>query len=171
VEIPFKESRPKLDETVFVAPGAKIIGDVTMAEDSSVWYNAVLRGDINGIIIGKGSNIQDLACLHVEDEVGVVIGENCVVGHSAVIHAAHIEDGVLVGIGSTLLNKCHIGSESVIAAGALVSPGKIIPPRSMVVGVPGKIVRQVTDQEIVDIKNLAKKYKNLAKHVKLQITG
>lgn len=154
---------PKIDDTVYIAEGARILGDVVLHENVNIWYNATLRADENQIEIGKNSNVQDNAVIHLSENSKVIIGENVTVGHSAIVHGAIIEDNVIIGMGATILDNAVIGKNSIIAANALVSKDKIIPEGSLVIGVPGKVVRKLTDEEIgANIKN-AKKYVNNAK--------
>lgn len=156
----FEGKDPVLDAKSFLADGAKVIGDVTMKEFSSMWCNAVARGDVNRIEIGRYSNVQDNSVLHVADDFPAIIGDFVTVGHNAVVHGAVIEDHCLIGIGAILLNGAVIGRGSIIAAGALVREGQIIPPHSLVVGVPAKVVKAVPD-EMGSIHAQALKYKTL----------
>ncbi len=153
---------PKLGKGVYIAKGAVVIGDVTLGAHSSVWFNAVLRGDINRIIVGHHTNIQDNAVLHLADELPCTIGNYVTVGHAAIVHACTVQDEVLVGMGSTILDGAVIGKQCVIGARALVTQGARIPPGSLVVGVPAKILRKLTVQERARIKMLAKKYSGAA---------
>jgi carbonic anhydrase/acetyltransferase-like protein (isoleucine patch superfamily) len=157
------EYSPQLSKNVYIAEGAMVIGQVFLSENSSVWFNSVLRADINYIKIGKGTNIQDLSTLHVTDTQGVDIGENCVVGHNAVIHGATIGNNVLVGMGSIILNGAKIGNNCVIGAGALVLENMAVPDGSLVVGNPAKIKRHVREDELEQIKFWGEKYCRLAK--------
>jgi carbonic anhydrase/acetyltransferase-like protein (isoleucine patch superfamily) len=149
-------------ETAFVAPGAVVVGEVTLGPRSSVWFGAVLRGDMDAIVVGEESNIQDNSVVHVDTGVPVTIGKRVVIGHRAVIHGATVEDDCLIGMGSILLNRCRIGAGSLVAAGALVSEDKIIPPGSLVVGVPGKVVGQLTPEMKLAIARGAEHYVALA---------
>lgn len=149
--------------SAFIAPGAVVIGDVTLGEESSIWYNTVLRGDINEIKIGAHSNIQDGTVVHLADDYGAYVGEYVTVGHKALIHACKIDDEVLVGMGAIILDGAEIGARSIIGAGALVTKGKIIPPGSLVMGSPGKIVRQLDQTEQLAIRQWAEKYVEVAK--------
>lgn len=132
----------------YLAEDATVIGDVIVGEQASIWYGTVLRGDVDKITIGARTSIQDNSVVHCATGMPTVIGNDCVVGHNAVLHSCTVEDGCLIGMGAVLLDGCKIGAESVIAAGSVVSPGKVIPPRSMVMGVPGKVVRQLTDADL-----------------------
>ncbi len=151
-------AEPKIHPTVFIAQTATVIGDVTIGKDSSVWFSAVLRGDAAPITVGEGTSVQDGAVLHVDDEIPCSVGNRVTIGHGAIIHGAVVEDDCLIGIGSIILNKAYIGSFSLIAAGALVPEGMEVPPRSVVMGVPGKIVRQVSEADIERIRNGAQNY-------------
>lgn len=135
----------KIHPTAFVAPTASVMGDVTLGEDASVWYQCVLRGDIAPIIIGARSNIQDLTMVHVDVDLPCVIGEDVVVGHRCILHGCTIENGSLIGMGAIVLNNARIGAGSVIGAGAVVTEGKVIPPGSVVLGAPAKVVKPVDE--------------------------
>jgi carbonic anhydrase/acetyltransferase-like protein (isoleucine patch superfamily) len=154
----FLRKKPSLGEGVYIATGAMVLGDVTLGEYSSVWYNAVLRGDINRIVVGHHSNIQDNAVLHLADDFPCLIGNYVTVGHSAVIHACTVEDEVLVGMGAVILDGAVVGKQSIIGAKALVTQGTRIPPGSMVLGAPAKVVRALTRKERAGLKAWAKKY-------------
>ena len=143
----FQDFTPQIHPSARLAETAAVIGDVALEENVTIWYGAVLRGDVGPIRIGRGSNIQDNCTVHCTVDVPTVVGENVVVGHGAILHSCTVGDGCLIGMGAILLDGCVIGEGSVIAAGALVPPGKSIPPRSLVMGVPGRVVRQVTEEE------------------------
>ncbi len=168
---PYKKYVPRIHRTVFVAPTAAVIGQVEIGAGSSVWFGAVLRGDINKIKVGKGTNIQDNAVLHVEARIPCIVGSRVVIGHQATVHACRVGDGALIGIGARVLNRVLVGEESVVAAGAVVLEGMRIPPRSLVAGVPAKIVRKVTAREIAKNRQNALHYRTLASwyndHLKL----
>lgn len=145
----YKGISPTIDESAFVAEGAHIIGDVHIGEHSSVWFNCVLRGDCYYIRIGENTNIQDGTIIHVTSgRFPTIIGNYVTVGHSAVLHGCTVKDRCLIGIGAIVLDDVTIGEESFIAAGSLVTPSTVIPPRSMVMGAPAKVRRQVTDLEV-----------------------
>ncbi|MET8977231.1 gamma carbonic anhydrase family protein [Streptomyces sp. NPDC004539] len=138
---------PKIDAEAFVAPTATVIGDVTLGAGASVWYGAVLRGDVESIAVGAASNIQDNCTLHADPGFPVRVGERVSVGHNAVVHGATVEDDCLVGMGATVLNGAVIGAGSLVAAQALVPQGMVVPPGSLVAGVPAKVRRELTPQE------------------------
>jgi carbonic anhydrase/acetyltransferase-like protein (isoleucine patch superfamily) len=150
---PIKGITPTVDASAYVDVSAQVIGDVAIGAESSVWMNVVIRGDVNTIRIGRRTNIQDLTMVHVNSGTHPTsIGDEVTVGHSAVVHGCTIEDRVLVGMGAILLNGVHVEHDSVIAAGTLVTEGTRIPARSLVMGRPGKVKRQLTNDEIVEIR-------------------
>ncbi|WP_437850250.1 gamma carbonic anhydrase family protein [Sorangium sp. So ce302] len=135
---------PRLGRDVFLAPNATVIGDVELGDEASVWFGAVLRGDIGAIRVGPRTNVQDLACLHLTGGVSqTIVGADVTIGHSAILHGCRVGDGCLIGMGSIVLDNVEIGERSVIAAGAVVPPGRVIPPRSMVRGNPARVVGEV----------------------------
>src|SRR5882762_6131515 len=158
----FLRKKPSLGNGVYIAKGAVVFGDVTIGDHSSIWYNAVLRGDINRIVIGHHTNIQDNAILHLADDFPCLVGNYVTVGHSAIVHACTVGDEVLVGMGSTILDGAVIGEQSLIGANALVTQGTQIPPRSLVLGSPARVVRQLTSEERSKLKGMAEKYVELA---------
>ena len=153
---------PKLGLSVYIAPGAAVVGDVTLGDFSSVWFNAVLRGDINRIVIGHHTNIQDNSVLHLADEFPCILGNYVTVGHGAIIHACSVGNEVLVGMGSTLLDGVVVGDQSLIGARALVTPRTQIPPGSLVLGAPARVVRELSPAERAGLKGMAEKYVHLA---------
>ena len=153
-----KDKKPKNSGENWVAPNATIIGDVTLEKNTSIWFNAVLRGDIENILIEEGSNVQDGSVLHTDPGCPLKVGKNVTIGHLVMLHGCVIEDDCLIGIGSTILNKAKIGKNSIIGANALITENKVIPERSLVIGSPGKIIRQVTEEEIKSIKENAEHY-------------
>jgi carbonic anhydrase/acetyltransferase-like protein (isoleucine patch superfamily) len=159
----FNSLKLDFDKTVATFPGSHIIGDVKIGENSSVWYNAVIRGDIEPIVIGKNSNIQDNCVIHCTDNLPTTLGDNVSVGHGAILHSCEIGENVLIGMNATVLNKAKIGKDSVVGAGTLVAEGKEFPEGSLILGVPGKVVRQLTLDEIEKIKENALVYVELAK--------
>lgn len=153
---------PSLGKDVFVAPGARLVGDVTLGDHSSVWFNAVLRGDINRIVVGHHTNIQDNAVLHVADDFACRVGNWVTVGHGAIVHACTIEDETLIGMGATILDGAVIGAQSLIGANALVPQGFRVPPGSLVLGVPARVVRALEAVERARLKTWAEKYVTVA---------
>ncbi|HEY1788036.1 MAG TPA: gamma carbonic anhydrase family protein [Verrucomicrobiae bacterium] len=154
----FLGKTPGLGRGVFIAKTATVIGDVTLGAHSSVWYGAVVRGDINRIAVGHHSNIQDNAVLHVADDFACLVGNWVTVGHGAIVHACKVGDEVLVGMGAVILDGAVIGKQSLIGAKALVTQGMKIPPGSLVLGAPAKVVRALTKQERAGLKWWAEKY-------------
>jgi carbonic anhydrase/acetyltransferase-like protein (isoleucine patch superfamily) len=159
----FNGKKPKISRDAFVAETAVIIGDVTVESDVSIWYGAVLRGDIAPIFIGKGTNIQDNAVVHVDSEMPCIINENVTVGHSAVIHSAMIESDCLIGMGATILSGALIKKQSIIGANALVPGNAVIDESSLAMGLPCKVIRKLTESEIFSIKENAVHYIDLSK--------
>jgi carbonic anhydrase/acetyltransferase-like protein (isoleucine patch superfamily) len=149
---------PEIDATAFVAPDATVIGKVRLRANSSVWFGARLRGDNEWIEIGEGSNVQENAVLHTDWGFPVVIGRNCTIGHLAMIHGCTIGDGSLIGMSATILNGAVIGQGCLIGAGALVTEGKVIPDRTLVVGTPAKVVRDLTEAEVDGLLKSATNY-------------
>ena len=137
-----------LDSTVFIADGARVVGDVEIGEQSSVWFNAVVRGDTSTVRIGARTNIQDGAVVHTDTGKPCAIGDDCTIGHNAVVHGCTIGNGSLIGMGAIVLSGAMIGDESLVAAGALIPEGKEFPPRSLLVGSPAKLVRALGDDEV-----------------------
>jgi carbonic anhydrase/acetyltransferase-like protein (isoleucine patch superfamily) len=146
--IEYKGKKPVIGERVFIAEGAKIVGDVEIGDDSSVFYNAVIRADLAEIRIGKRTNIQDNVTIHLSTDVGVHVGNDVTVGHNAVLHACDIDDNVLVGMGAILMDGAHIKSNCVVAAGAIVTQGKEFPEGTLIVGAPAHVARELTAEEI-----------------------
>ena len=152
------DAAPSVADTAWIAPTAVLVGAVEIAEGASIWYGAVLRGDNEPIVIGRNSNVQDNAVFHTDAGIPVTVGEGVSVGHGAIVHGATVGDHVLVGMGAILMNRSVIGSETLIAAGALVPEGASIPPRSLVVGVPAKVARSLTDEEVEKLHRNARTY-------------
>jgi carbonic anhydrase/acetyltransferase-like protein (isoleucine patch superfamily) len=149
---------PSIHPTAFIAPGAVIVGDVAIGEEASVWYGAVLRADLNRISIGPRSNIQDGSVVHLADELGVSLGQYVTCGHAAILHACSIDDEVLIGMGSTILDGARIGARSVIGANSLVTQGMEIPPGSLVLGSPARVRRALDLEEQAGVRAWAEKY-------------
>jgi len=156
-----EDKRPKIHPSCFIAPNATIVGDVEIAEGCGIWYNAVIRADLNPIRIGKNSNVQDNCIIHVSEENGTFIGENVSIGHGAMVHGARISNNVIVGIKAVVLDGAEIGEGSVIGAGAVVKSGMRVPPKSLVVGVPGRIVRENDDSLLAYAIKNAEVYQKL----------
>lgn len=168
--IPFKDKIPQVGANVFIAEGAKVIGEVQIGDESSVWFNCVLRGDINLIKIGKRSNIQDLSTLHtwgrtyddnggiVDSGLPVIIGDDVTIGHNCVIHACVIKDRVLIGMNAVVMDGAVIDEDSIVGAGSVVTKGKTFPKRSLIVGNPAKVVRSLSDDEVAFLRQSALNY-------------
>lgn len=154
----FLRKQPRLGKNVYIAKGAHVLGDVKLGAHSSVWYGAVLRGDINRIVVGHHSNVQDNAVLHLADDYACILGNYVTVGHSAIVHACKVSDEVLIGMGAVILDGAVIGKQSLIGAKALVKQGMKIPPGSLVLGAPAKVVRKLTAEERAGLKHWATKY-------------
>jgi len=150
---------PQIHESAFVEGSAQVIGDVRIGEESSIWFNAVVRGDVYYIRLGNRTNIQDNSVIHVKDgSHATIIEDEVTVGHSVTLHGCYVERGSLIGIGSIILDDVRIGSHSIVAAGALVSPGTVVPPRSLVMGFPAKVKRTLTDEEVAGLDVFWKNY-------------
>ena len=158
---------PEINTDSWVAPNAIIIGKVKLEKNSSIWFNAVLRGDIEKIVIGENSNIQDGSVLHTDPGCPLTVGKGVTVGHMVMLHGCEISDDTLIGIGSTILNKAKIGKNCIIGANTLVTENKVIPDNSLVLGSPGKVIRKVTDDEIKVICENAKHYVENSKRYKI----
>jgi len=152
------DNTPSVPASAFVAPNATLIGDVTLGERASVFYGAVLRADTDRITIGDETNLQDNVVMHVDHGVAATIGARVTVGHGAILHGCTVEDDCLIGMGATVMNHAVIGTGSLVAAGALVTEGTIVPPRSLVAGVPGKVRRELTDEEYEGVRSGATNY-------------
>ena len=160
--VSFDGHTPAVDATAFVAPNATLIGRVTVAADSSVFYGSVLRADTDSISIGVGSNVQDNVSMHTDEGLQLVVGNGVSIGHGAVVHGCVIEDDCLIGMGATILNRAVIGAGSLVAAGAVVLEDTVIPPGSLVAGVPAKVRRELTEEEIAGVRHNATHYVALA---------
>jgi len=158
---------PEISADSWIAPNATIIGKVKLEKNSSIWFNAVLRGDIEKIVIGENSNIQDGSVLHTDPGCPLTVGKGVTVGHMVMLHGCEISDDTLIGIGSTILNKAKIGKNCIIGANTLVTENKTIPDNSLVLGSPGKVIRKVTDNEIKVIRENAKHYVKNSKRYKI----
>ena len=161
--LPFKGKWPTIAEDVFIAPNAMVIGDVTIHEGVSIWYNAVIRGDTGPIVIGRRTNVQDNCTFHLDEDAPLTVGEECTIGHNAVVHGATIGDRVLIGMNAVVLSHAQVGSSTVIGACALVGERKRIPEKVLAVGVPAKVVRELTETEQESIVESAAGYCERAK--------
>jgi carbonic anhydrase/acetyltransferase-like protein (isoleucine patch superfamily) len=159
---PFNDSKPTIAGSVYIADTALVIGDVEIGEDSSVWFGSVLRGDVNYIRVGARTNIQDMTMIHVSGGThATVLEDEITVGHRVTLHGCHVESRCLIGIGAILLDGVHVGNNSIVAAGSLLTPGMIIPARSMVMGSPAKVKRELTDDEIAYLDRSWQNYTRL----------
>jgi len=157
--LPYKGKRPKLHETVYVEASARIIGDVIIGAYASVWFNAVVRGDVNYIRIGERTNVQDNSVLHVTKDVyPLIIGSDVTIGHNAVLHGCIVKDRCLIGMGSIILDDAEIGEDTIVGAGALVTERTKVPPKSLILGAPARVVRKLSGEEVERILTAAKNY-------------
>jgi len=157
------KASPEAHPTSFVAPDARLIGDVSLAANTSVWYQCVLRADIEKIVIGPSSNIQDGTVIHLSSDMGTTVGQFVTCGHKALLHACSIDDEVLIGMGSIIMDGVEVGARSIVGAGSLVTAGTIIPPGSLVLGSPACVVRALDDEEQKSIRHWAEKYVQVSK--------
>ena len=155
---PLGELTPKVDPDSWIAPNATLIGQVEVAKGASIWWNCTVRGDTDLLSVGENSNIQDNSVLHTDPGIPMVVGKNVTVGHRVILHGCTIGDNTLIGMGSTLLNGSVIGKNCLIGANTLIPAGKVIPDRSLVVGLPGRIVRELTDEEVAGLQTSADRY-------------
>lgn len=161
--IPFDTYTPTIGEDVFIASNASVIGRTFLGDGASIWFGAVLRGDIAEVRVGNNSNIQDNSVMHVGTDEPVIVGDNVVVGHKAMLHGCTVEDECLIGMGATILNRAVIGRGSIVGAGALVPQDAVIPPYSMVIGFPAKVRRELTEEERKSPLHFANKYAGVAR--------
>ena len=156
---PFQSKNPKIHETAFIAGDAIVIGDVEIGEQASVWYGSILRGDVNFIRIGARTNIQDGTIIHVSRQThSTVLEEEITVGHRVTLHGCYVETGCLIGIGAIVMDGARVGRNSLVGAGSLVTPGTAIPPRSLVLGSPARVKRELTDEEVSDLEKFWRNY-------------
>lgn len=168
----FDGVQPSFGRDVFVAPGAAVVGRVRLGDLVSIWYSAVLRGDVHTITVGARSNVQDGAVLHgTLDEFPVVLGERVSIGHQATVHGATVEDGALIGIGARVLDGARVGAGALVAAGAVVREGMIVPPHHLVVGVPGTVKRELSAREREVVARTPERYLELARRARLSLSG
>jgi len=144
----FKEFYPKIDSSAWIAPSADLIGNIEIGEDSSVWFGCVIRSDINEVKIGNKTNIQDLSCIHTDTNTKTIIGDNVTIGHKVMLHGCTIENNCLIGMSATILDNAIIGEGSIVGANSLVTSGKIFPPRSLIMGSPAKVVKELTQEDV-----------------------
>jgi carbonic anhydrase/acetyltransferase-like protein (isoleucine patch superfamily) len=168
ISLPFEGHTPEVDETAWIAQNATLIGRVRIHPDASVWFGAVLRGDIDEIVLGAGSNLQDNVVVHTELGSPTIVGTGVSVGHGAVVHGCTIEDGCLIGMNATVLTGAVVGHDSLVGAGSVVLEGAMIPPRSLVAGIPAKVRRQLTDEEIAGMHGNSARYVTRAQAYGLQ---
>lgn len=154
----YKDKRPEFGRAVYIDVDAVIIGDVVIERGANIWPGAVLRGDVERITIGAETSVQDNSVLHTDPEYPTFVGKRVIIGHGVILHGATVGDDALIGMGSTLLNGCVIGAQSIVGAGALVTQGKVFPPRSMILGAPAKLVREVTDEDLETAVELHARY-------------
>ncbi len=164
--LPYKNEYPNIDANAWIAPGAVVIGDVKIGQDSAVWFGCVVRGDVHKIEIGNRSNIQDLSMVHVthykkadkSDGHPTIIGDDVTIGHRVMLHGCTVENACLIGMSATILDGAIIGKESIVGAGSLVTKNKVFPPRSLIMGSPAKVVRELSDDEVEELYASAKRY-------------
>jgi carbonic anhydrase/acetyltransferase-like protein (isoleucine patch superfamily) len=154
----FGDKRPQIDPESWIAPDATLIGDVRLGRNASVWWKATLRGDNDPIVIGEHSNVQDGSVLHTDIGAPLAIGRGVTIGHLVMLHGCTIEDGALIGIGATILNHARIGRHSIVGANALIPEGRVFPERSLIIGAPGRVVRELRDDEVAALANSAAHY-------------
>ena len=162
----YKDKQPIIDASCFIAGGARIVGDVILHKNVSIWFNTVIRGDSGQVIIGANSNIQDNCTLHTDKGTPCILGENITVGHNAVVHACHIADNCLIGMNATVLSGAIVGTNSIVAAGAVLGERKEVPPGTLYAGVPAKFIRNLTAAEILSLKQAADNYLKYAQGYK-----
>jgi carbonic anhydrase/acetyltransferase-like protein (isoleucine patch superfamily) len=164
----FRGKKPEISEEAFVADSADVIGDVIIGEDSSVWFNAVIRGDVGQIIIGKRVSIQDNAAMHTDPPLKVEIGDGVTIGHGAVVHGCKVGENSLIGMNATILDGAEIGKNCIVGANALISPGKKFPDNSVITGVPGKVRRECTEEDVESIRENAAVYVDLTREYRAE---
>lgn len=166
----YQDTWPEIHETAFIAPSADIVGRVKIGAESSVWFQCVVRGDVHSITIGDRTNVQDLTMLHVtHDRYKLTIGDEVTIGHRALVHGCTIGSQCLIGMGSIIMDGAEIGEQSVVGAGSLVTEGKKFPPRSLIIGSPAKVVRQLSDEEVSRLKYSADHYVRVSQNYRLHV--
>lgn len=167
---PFRQHLPRLGERVFLAPSADVVGDIELGDDVSFWFHTAARGDVHWIRIGRGTNVQDGSVLHVSHETHpLTIGEDVSIGHAAVVHGCTLEDRCLIGMGSRVLDGATIGEDAQVGAGALVAPGTVVEPRTLVLGVPARPVRELTDEAVAANREISARYARLKEEYALRL--
>ena len=169
---PFGGVHPQIPASAFVEESAQVIGDVRIGEESSIWFNSVVRGDVYYIRLGDRTNVQDNSVIHVRNgSHPTILEDEVTVGHSVTLHGCYVERGCLIGMGSILLDDVRVGAHSIVAAGALLSPGTVVPPRSLVMGVPAKVKRTLTDEEVAGLDVFWKNYVELTRVYKEEVNS
>lgn len=164
--LPYYGKEPQIADSAFIAKGVVISGDVSIGEQASIWYNTVIRGDVSPTIIGNRVNIQDNCTLHQSPNLPLILEDDVTVGHNAILHSCHIKRGALIGMGAIILDGAEIGEEAMVGAGALVPPGKKVPPRTLVVGSPAKILRELTDADFAELERIRQTYVDKGQYYK-----
>jgi len=154
----FKEHYPKIESSAWIAPSADVIGRVCVGENSSIWFGCVLRGDVNDIIIGRNTNVQDLSMIHMDSDSKTILGDNVTIGHKVMLHGCTIENNCLIGMSATILDHAVIGEGSIVGANSLVTSGKVFPPKSLIMGSPAKVVKTLTDEDVEKLIQHAGRY-------------
>ncbi|MGL5352892.1 MAG: gamma carbonic anhydrase family protein, partial [Clostridium sp.] len=160
----FKGKNPSIHNTCYISESVDIIGNVVIYDNANIWFGTRIRGDINEVVIGKNTNIQENSVVHVDSHCGTYIGEDVTIGHGAIIHGCTIHNNVLIGMGAIVLNEAVIGKNTIIGAGSLIPQGKVIPEGVLCLGSPAKVIRNLTQEEIISIKTSADNYVNLSKN-------
>lgn len=166
---PFNGKEPQINESAFIAPGVHIIGDVSIGKESSIWFNSVLRGDEGPITIGDRCNVQDNCTLHLYEEHPLVLEDEVSIGHNVILHGCTVRKGALIGMGATVLDGAEIGEQAFIGANTLIPPGKKIPPRTMVMGSPGKVIRELNEKDLEIIALTIETYKQKGQQFKKEL--
>ncbi|MGL5085544.1 MAG: gamma carbonic anhydrase family protein [Clostridium sp.] len=160
----FKGNKPKIHNTCYISESVDIIGNVVIHDNANIWFGTRIRGDINEVVIGKNTNIQENSVVHVDNHCSTYIGDDVTIGHGAIIHGCTIHNNVLIGMGSIVLNEAIIGKNTIIGAGSLIPQGKVIPEGVLCLGSPAKVIRNLSDEEIISIKTSADNYVKLSKN-------
>jgi carbonic anhydrase/acetyltransferase-like protein (isoleucine patch superfamily) len=164
--LPYQGKEPQIDPSAYIAKGAVVTGDVTIGEETSIWYNSVIRGDVSPTFIGKRCSIQDNSTLHQSPGFPLIIEDEVTIGHNAILHSCHIKQGAMIGMGAIILDGAVIGEEAIVAAGALVPPGKKVPPRTLVIGSPAKVSRELNAHDYSELKRIRQNYVEKGRYYK-----